>query len=93
MNDVRVRTTPNAQALIRHYEPAAGIEMSEPLSRFLFGADPFVISLAFLRGATIVTNEKAGGSPTKPKIPTVAAGWNVPTVDFFGLMRLENQTF
>jgi hypothetical protein len=35
-------------------------------------ADPFVIGLAITRSGTVVTEEKATGSPNKPKIPMSA---------------------
>lgn len=41
------------------------------------GADPFVIALAMVRGATVVTGENDDGSADRPKIPTVCAAMGV----------------
>jgi len=40
-------------------------------------ADPFVIALARVQGLTVVTAERASGSPQKPRIPDVCAGLGV----------------
>lgn len=40
-------------------------------------ADPFVVGLALARGGTVVTQEQSSG-PTKPHIPDVCAGLEIP---------------
>jgi hypothetical protein len=53
-------------------------------------ADPFVIALARLRGAVVVTQE----SPTaKDKVPEVCRALAVPCVNLIGLIRREGWTF
>ncbi len=43
-------------------------------------ADPFVIALERVQGLTVVTAERASGSPQKPRIPDVCAGVGVKCV-------------
>lgn len=55
-------------------------------TRFLKGADPFVIALAQCRSCTVVTSEKASGSLDHPKIPDACRYHGVRcirTVDMF----------
>ena len=50
------------------------------------GADPWVIALARAKSLTVVTAEKATGSPAKPKIPDVCKDLgivSVSVIDFF----------
>jgi len=57
------------------------------------GADPFVIALAKVEGCTVVTGEKATGTPNRPNIPDVCAALNVPCVSLLQLIRNEGWTF
>lgn len=55
-------------------------------------ADPFVIAVAELRGATVVTGE-ASGSRQRPRIPDICAGRDVPCMSFLGIIQREGWTF
>jgi hypothetical protein len=50
-------------------------------------ADPFVIALARVQGLTVVTAERASGSPRKPRIPDVCAGVGVKCVPLLGMFK------
>jgi hypothetical protein len=52
-------------------------------------ADPFVIAVAKLRGATVVTGEGDDGSEKHPKIPYVCAKRHVLSTTFTKLIRDE----
>ena len=52
-------------------------------------ADPFVISLAKLRGAIVVT-EEGQGTEAKPKIPTVCMAYKVECVSLLEFIRAES---
>lgn len=56
-------------------------------------ADPFVIAVARLRGATIVTGEGPDGTQKRPKIPFIAQALNVPCIRFLDIIRREGWTF
>lgn len=57
-------------------------------------SDPFVIAVACLNNATVVTGEK-GGTPDRPRIPSVCAALTVPLacIDFLGLIQAEGWVF
>lgn len=55
-------------------------------------SDPFVIAVAQLRGATVVTGER-GGSAAHPKIPFVCAQMKIPVCSFSQLIRDEGWVF
>ena len=55
-------------------------------------ADPFVIAVACLHGATVVTGEK-GGTPNRPKIPSVCDSLDIPCVDLMRLIADEGWVF
>lgn len=57
------------------------------------GADPFVIALAKVTGATVVTGEKASGKPDKPKIPNVCEHYGIKVLNLTGLITAEEWTF
>ncbi len=57
------------------------------------GADPFVIALASLRGATVVTKERPSGSLEKPKIPDVCRAERIPCVGVLEVIRKEKWVF
>jgi hypothetical protein len=50
-------------------------------------ADPFVIALARVQGLTVVTAERASGSPQKPRIPDVCAGVGVKCMPLLGMFK------
>lgn len=56
------------------------------------GADPFVIATAQVRRLTVVTEEQ-GGSPTKPKIPSVCAALGVRCIDVLTFLREQGWSF
>lgn len=55
-------------------------------------ADPFVVAVASLQRATVITGE-AEGNANRPKIPFVCQGIGVPCVKFLDLVRLEGWAF
>ena len=56
-------------------------------------ADPFVIAVAHLRGATAVTGEGSDGTEDRPKIPYVCGKLGVPCTTFTALIRSEGWRF
>lgn len=54
-------------------------------------ADPFVIALAKVSGASVVTEERS--APTKMKIPDVCAALDVRCISLLQLMRDEQWSF
>jgi hypothetical protein len=51
-------------------------------------ADPYVIALASVKGATVVTGEKPVGPDAKrPKIPNICTSIGIPHTDLLGLVR------
>jgi hypothetical protein len=57
------------------------------------GADPFVIALAKLHLATVVTEEGRSGSPKHPKIPDVCDELGVPCIRLTDLIIDEDWIF
>ncbi len=57
------------------------------------GADPFVIALASVRNATVVTKEGFSGSMKKPKIQDVCRAEEIPCIGFLELIRKEKWVF
>ncbi len=55
-------------------------------------ADPFVIGLARVRKATVVTQER-GGNRVRPRIPLVCDFFEVPCTDIVGFIRQRGWTF
>ena len=51
------------------------------------GADPFVIALAAARGYTVLTDERATGNESKPKIPDVCTGMGIAWTNLVGCIR------
>lgn len=56
-------------------------------------ADPFVIALARLRNATVITGERASGTTEKPRIPNVCAHFDVKYMNMLQLIRAEGWVF
>jgi hypothetical protein len=52
-------------------------------------ADSFVVALAVVRGATVVTGEGSDGNEDRPKIPYVCGKLGVPCIRFTELLRNE----
>jgi hypothetical protein len=51
-------------------------------------ADPYVLGLAMVRGATVVTGEKpAGPNAKRPKIPNICINLGIPYTDLLGILR------
>lgn len=53
------------------------------------GADPWVIALAQIENATVITEESFTGNIAKPRIPDVCAALEIPCVNLLGLIRQE----
>lgn len=57
-------------------------------------ADPYVIALATVRRAVVVTAEKpVGANARRPKIPNVCYALNIPCTDLLGLLRSQGWNF
>jgi hypothetical protein len=56
-------------------------------------ADPFVVAVASLRKATVVTGEGSDGTMNKPKIPFVCQQLNIPCVTFTEFISAEDWKF
>ncbi|MCL4448437.1 MAG: DUF4411 family protein [Actinobacteria bacterium] len=56
-------------------------------------ADPFVIAVASIRGAVVVTGEGSDGTDSRPKIPFVCAHLDIECVRFLDVIRLEGWRF
>ncbi len=50
-------------------------------------ADPFIIALAKLKNATVVTEEAKNGSTTAPRIPDVCALEGIDCIDYVTFLR------
>lgn len=57
------------------------------------GADPFVIALALGRRSTVVTNERASGSPDRPHIPDVCTALGIRCITILELIREQGWVF
>lgn len=70
-----------------HYSP-------EQKSRFLSGADPWLIAYAATHNCLLVTHEQAVGADSKKvKIPNVCNEFNVAYLDTFTMLRQEQAVF
>lgn len=56
-------------------------------------ADAFVIAVAKIKDATVVTGEGSDGTMNKPKIPFVCGEYSVPCFRFLDLIQAEGWTF
>lgn len=77
------------KAMFRDLDEAVQLAAIEVLNKFprLVGekrlrtsADPFVIALARVHSVKVVTDEKPIGNPSKPNIPDVCAGFDIPSI-------------
>jgi len=63
-------------------------------SKFLKGADPWLIASAISGYATVITQEtQVGDNSTKIKIPNICNHFNVPHMNIFELLRKEKVQF
>ena len=56
-------------------------------------ADPFVVGLAIVRGAVIVTGERNFGVPDRPRIPLVCSHFRIEFIDLLQLIRRKAWRF
>ncbi|WP_237107248.1 DUF4411 family protein [Nonomuraea sp. MG754425] len=56
-------------------------------------ADPFVIALAKLKGAIVVTGEGSDGTATRPKIPYICDLLNIRCVKLLDIIKMEHWRF
>ncbi|MHB1614148.1 MAG: DUF4411 family protein [Actinomycetes bacterium] len=56
-------------------------------------ADPFVIGLARVHGATVVTEETPSGNLDKPRIPDVCEAMGVGCLNMIGFVRRQGWSF
>jgi hypothetical protein len=56
-------------------------------------ADPFVIAVARIRGATVVTGEGSDGTERRPKIPYVCTQLGISCVRLIDVIRTEGWRF
>ncbi len=56
-------------------------------------ADPFVVAVAKIRGAIVVTGEGSDGTADRPKIPYVCAQLGIPCIRFLDVIRREKWRF
>jgi len=57
------------------------------------GADPFVVALALAHNGTVVTDERATGNVSKPKIPDACAAVGVRSMNLLAFIREQGWTF
>ena len=63
-------------------------------SRFLNGADPWLVAAAIKGHATVITHEtQVGDNSTKIKIPNICNYFKVPCMNIFELLRDEKVKF
>jgi len=56
-------------------------------------ADPFVIGLARVHGATVVSKETPSGNLDKPRIPDVCEALGVDCLNIIGFVRQQDWSF
>jgi hypothetical protein len=57
------------------------------------GSDPFVIALAKLKNAIVISSEKFSNDPNAPKIPTVCSNLRLRHMNLIQFFRNQNWTF
>ena len=100
---VKAWATPRKDRLAVATDPVIATEVQAILTRFkrlvMSGgrrnrADPFVIAVAKLRHATVVTGEVMdSGNDRRPKIPFVCRELQIPCIRFTELIGAEGWTF
>jgi len=56
-------------------------------------ADPFVIAVASLNNAVVVTGEGPDGNDRKPKIPYICSNMGIKSITFLQLIKAEGWSF
>ena len=56
-------------------------------------ADPFVIAVARIRGAIVVTGEGSDGTASRPKIPYICDQIGLPCIRFLDVIQTEGWRF
>ena len=77
-----------AQEIVTKYPKAAQYKKIKP-----YHADPFVIALAKVENAIVVTFEGNTGNPNDPKIPMLCKEFGVECFDLIGFFKKENIEF
>ena len=62
-------------------------------TRYVTGADPFVIGLAQHRGFTVVTGERLSNNPDAPKIPDVCRRYGVRSINLMDMIEERGWRF
>lgn len=82
------------QAVVRHVEGRRGHYTDDAITRFMAGADPWLIAYCLAFGHTLVTHERADPNAHRVvKIPDVCAALGVACIDGFQLIRDLNARF
>ncbi len=101
-NAVKAWCEPRRDRIIVPTDAAVAVEVQRILTaheRFVMEmknrnrADPFVIAVARLRNATVVTGEGSDGNANRPKIPYVCSQLGVPCVRLIDVIRTEGWSF
>jgi hypothetical protein len=80
--------TQQNMALISQYVIGMPNKTQEHISKFLSGADPWLIAKAMVNGFTIVTHEiPVPDNSQKVKIPNVCKNFGVPYIDTYELLK------
>ncbi len=75
------------QAILRDYRRLLDTRKSRS------GADPFVIALAQINQAAVVTYERPTNSPKRPNIPDVCRALGIRCITFLQLLREQGWVF
>lgn len=78
---------PVVQAILRDHKKLLDTRKSRS------GADAFVIALAQLNNAAVVTSERATGSVNRPNIPDVCTALGLRCISMLGLIREQGWVF
>jgi Domain of unknown function (DUF4411) len=85
---------PDVETQVRYRDIADYAETAFPphrVSKFLEGADPWVIAQAWRDGTTVITQEgHVDASSRKPKIPNICEHFGVEYMNLYQLVRLRN---
>jgi len=63
------------------------------MREFMTCADSWLVAHALAKNCTVVTQERRSDSAKKIKIPDACAGLDVPCIDTFKMLRVENARF
>jgi hypothetical protein len=101
-DDALLKWAKRQQGLFRDLDSFQQEHVSEMLAKYprlieqkkgRSGADPFVIALARVSGATVVTGENDDGTHEKPKIPTVCTAYGVRCIKVLDFIRDNGWVF